>query len=353
MIDPYCIAGPFIRFLSPETAHNLVIRALRAGLVPSPKPFESSLLKQSVWGRSFLNPVGLAAGFDKNAQVIDSMLAQGFGFVEVGSVTPQAQAGNARPRLFRLTSDNAVINRLGFNNDGMNKVASRLEARGRKGIVGVNLGKNKETKDAVSDYLKGMLRMAPLADYLVINVSSPNTPGLRSLQRREPLQTLLEAVLQARREVVPKNPPPLLLKIAPDLCKEDKSDIAQVALTTGIDGLIATNTTIERPQGLNDIKAQECGGLSGRPLFEPSTRVLSEMYKLTSGKIPLIGVGGVASGADAYAKIKAGATLVQFYSAMIFYGPAQVQMIMRELAALLVADGFSSISEAIGSDHSQ
>ena len=352
MIDPYCIAGPFIRFLNPETAHDLVIGALRAGLVPRPKSFESSLLKQSVWGRPFSNPVGLAAGFDKNAQAIDPMLAQGFGFVEVGSVTPQAQAGNARTRLFRLTSDNAVINRLGFNNDGMDKVASRLEARSRKGIVGVNLGKNKETKDAISDYREGMLRLAPLADYIVINVSSPNTPGLRSLQRREPLQTLLESVLQARWEVAPKNPPPLLLKIAPDLDEEDKLDIAQVSLKTGIDGLIATNTTIERPKGLIDTNAQESGGLSGQPLLEPSTRVLSEMYKLTAGKIPLIGVGGVASGADAYAKIKAGATLVQFYSAMVFYGPARVQMIKRDLATLLAADGFSSISEAIGSDHS-
>lgn len=352
MIDPYCIAGPFIRCLNPETAHDFVIGALRAGLVPSPKSFESSLLKQSVWGRPFSNPVGLAAGFDKNAQVIDPMLAQGFGFVEVGSVTPQAQAGNARPRLFRLPSDNAVINRLGFNNDGMDKVASRLEARARQGIVGVNLGKNRDTKDAISDYREGMLRLAPLADYLVINVSSPNTPGLRSLQRRESLQILLETVLQVRLEVAPKNPPPLLLKIAPDLGEEEKLDIAQVSLMTGIDGLIATNTTIERPQSLIDKNAQESGGLSGKPLLEPSTRVLSEMYKLTSGKIPLIGVGGVASGADAYAKIKAGATLVQFYSAMVFHGPARVQMIKRELAALLVADGLYSISEAIGSDHS-
>jgi dihydroorotate dehydrogenase len=352
MIDPYCIAGPFIRFLNPETAHDLVIGALRAGLVPSPKSFESSLLKQSVWGRPFSNPIGLAAGFDKNAQAVDPMLAQGFGFVEVGSVTPQAQAGNARPRLFRLPSDNAVINRLGFNNDGIDKVASRLEARARKGIVGVNLGKNKETKDAISDYREGMLRLAPLADYIVINVSSPNTPGLRSLQRREPLQTLLESVLQARWQVAPKNPPPLLLKIAPDLGEEDKSDIAQVSLKTGIDGLIATNTTIERPKSLIDKNARESGGLSGQPLLEPSTRVLSEMYKLTAGRIPLIGVGGVASGADAYAKIKAGATLVQFYSAMVFYGPGRVQMIKRDLATLLAADGFSSISEAIGSDHS-
>lgn len=352
MFDAYCIAAPFIRLLNPEMAHGLVIRALQAGLVPRPMTFESPLLKQVVWGRSFANPVGLAAGFDKNAQAIDPMLAQGFGFVEVGSITPRAQVGSTRPRLFRLRSDNAVINRLGFNNDGMEEVASRLEARERKGIVGVNLGKNKDTEDAISDYREGMLRLAPLADYVVINVSSPNTPGLRSLQSRKPLQALLEVVLQARGEVTPKNPPPLLLKISPDLGDEEKSDIAQVSLETGIDGLIATNTTIERPQSLNDLNAQESGGLSGQPLLEPSTRVLSEMYKLTAGKIPLIGVGGVASGADAYAKIRAGATLVQFYSALVFHGPARVQMIKRDLARLLAADGFSSIFQAIGADHS-
>jgi dihydroorotate dehydrogenase len=352
MFDPYCIAGPLIRLLNPEMAHDLVIGALQAGLVPNPTAFESPLLKQSVWGRTFTNPVGLAAGFDKNAQAVGPMLAQGFGFVEVGSVTPRAQAGNARPRMFRLPADNAVINRLGFNNDGMEQVASRLEARTRKGIVGVNLGKNKNTEDAISDYREGMLKLAPLADYVVINVSSPNTPGLRGLQSREPLQALLEAVLQARWEVAPESPPPLLLKIAPDLGDEGKSDIAQISLAMGIDGLIATNTTIERPQGLNDANARESGGLSGQPLLEPSTRVLSEMYKLTAGKIPLIGVGGIASGADAYAKIRAGATLVQFYSAMVFHGPARVQMIKRDLAKLLAADGFSSVSQAIGADHS-
>ena len=351
MFDPYCIAAPFIRLLNPETAHSLVISVLQAGLVPRPSAFESPILKQNVWGRTFTNPVGLSAGFDKNAQAIDPMLAQGFGFVEVGSVTPRSQAGNARPRLFRLPSDNAVINRLGFNNDGMEEVAKRLEARKRKGIIGVNLGKNKDTKDAISDYRAGMLKLAPLADYLVINVSSPNTPGLRSLQGRKPLQALLEAVLLARSEVVPENPPPLLLKIAPDLSDEDKSDIAEVSLAMGIDGLIATNTTIERLQSLNDVNARESGGLSGQPLLEPSTRVLSEMYKLTEGKITLIGVGGIASGKDAYAKIRAGATLVQFYSAMVFYGPARVQMIKHDLAELLAADGFSSISQAIGIDH--
>jgi dihydroorotate dehydrogenase len=352
MIDPYCLAGPFIRLLDPETLHGLAIRALQSGLVPRPTTFESQALEQSVWGLPFTNPVGLAAGFDKNAQVVDFMLKQGFGFVEIGSVTPRPQAGNPRPRLFRLPGDKAVINRMGLNNDGMEAVASRLEARARKGIVGVNLGKNKDTEDAISDYREGMLRLAPLADYLVINVSSPNTPGMRALQGREPLQALLEAVLQARREVAAENPPPLLLKIAPDLGDEDKSDIAQVALATGIDGMIATNTTIERPQSLSDANTRESGGLSGQPLLEPSTRVLSEMYKLTAGKIPLIGVGGIASGADAYAKIRAGATLVQFYSAMVYHGPARVQIIKRDLAGLLAADGFSCVSQAIGADHS-
>lgn len=351
MFNTYPVISPIIRLLKPEAAHELVIRALQVGLVPTTAAFESPLLKQNVWGRFFSNPVGLAAGFDKNARAVDPMLAQGFGFVEVGSVTPRAQFGNSRPRLFRLPRDKAVINRLGFNNDGMEIVASRLETRARKGIVGINLGKNKETKNAISDYREGILKLAPLADYLVVNVSSPNTPGLRGLQRRDPLKHLLESVLQARWEAIPKNPPPLLLKIAPDLDDEDKLSVAEISLVTGIDGLIATNTTTNRPQGLVDRNAKESGGLSGQPLFEPSTRVLSDMYKLTAGKIPLIGVGGVASGADAYAKIKAGATLVQLYSAMVFYGPARVQIIKRDLAKFLAADGFTSISQAIGSDH--
>ncbi len=351
MFDPYYLVRPLINFLNPETAHDFVIGTLRAGLVPSPRVFESPLLKQSVWGRFFSNPVGLAAGFDKNALVVDPMLAQGFGFVEVGSVTPRPQIGNDRPRLFRLSKDKAVINRLGFNNIGMEEVARRLEARSRKGIVGVNLGKNKDTKDAIGDYREGVFRFAQVADYLVINVSSPNTMGLRGLQKRQLLRVLLEAVLQARLEVTPKSPPPLLLKIAPDLGDEDKSDIAQVALETGIDGIIATNTTIERSQSLIDTNAHESGGLSGQPLHEASTRVLFEMYKLTAGKIPLIGVGGISTGADAYAKIRAGATLIQFYTAMVFHGPSRVQLIKRDLARLLAADGFSSISQAIGSDH--
>jgi len=351
MIDLYGLAGPLIRLLDPETAHGLAIKALSAGLVPAPATFEDAVLEQTLWGRSFVNPVGLAAGFDKNAEVMEAMLGQGFGFVEIGSVTPKAQPGNPRPRLFRLAGDGAVINRMGFNNDGMDAVATRLERRSAEGLVGVNLGKNKNSEDANADYRQGIIKLAALADYLVINVSSPNTPGLRNLQGRDPLQGLLEAVLAARRAATPENPPPLLLKIAPDLSDEDKSDIAEVALSTGIDGLIATNTTIARPESLRDANAKEGGGLSGRPLLEPSTRVLSEMYHLTAGKIPLIGVGGISSGADAYAKIRAGAALVQFYSAMIYHGPGWVQTIKAELAALIKADGFSSITQAIGADH--
>lgn len=352
MFNPYSLVRPLISMLNAETAHDIVIGTLRTGLVPSPKVFESPHLKQSVWGRSFLNPIGLAAGFDKNGLAVNPMLEQGFGFVEVGSVTPQPQTGNARPRLFRLSKDKAVINRLGFNNKGMEDVATRLEACSRKGIVGVNLGKNKDTQDSIGDYRKGVLRFAKVADYLVINVSSPNTVGLRSLQRRKALRVLLEAVMQARSEVTLECPPPILFKIAPDLSDEDKLDIAQVAIETGIDGIIATNTTIKRPHSLIDSNAHESGGLSGQPLLEPSTRVLSEMYKLTSGRIPLIGVGGVSSGADAYAKIKAGATLIQLYTAMVFHGPGHVQLIKRDLVKHLLADGFSTISQAIGTNHS-
>ena len=354
VIDLYSLAGPFIRMIDPETAHGLAIKALRCGLVPAPAAFEDSVLEQTVWGRRFPNPVGLAAGFDKNAEVPDAMLAMGFGFVEIGSVTPRAQPGNPRPRLFRLPADKAVINRMGFNNEGAEAVAARLKNRKASdtaGILGINLGKNKDSEDANVDYRTGVLKMASLADYLVVNVSSPNTTGLRALQGREPLHDLLEAVLAARREAVPDNPPPLLLKIAPDLTEEDKSDIATVALSTGIDGLIATNTTIERPDSLCDTERGQAGGLSGRPLFQPSTKVLSDMYQLTSGKVPLIGVGGIASGVDAYAKIRAGATLVQFYSSMVYRGPGQVQSIKRELAQLVRADGFTSIGQAIGADH--
>jgi dihydroorotate dehydrogenase len=345
--DYYCLLGPLVRLIEPETGHALALGALKRNLVPRPHPFEDPVLGISLWGREFANPVGLAAGFDKNAEVTDAMLAQGFGFVEVGSVTPRPQPGKPRPRLYRLPADGAVINRMGFNNQGQDVMARRLEARGNGGIVGVNLGKNLDTEDAASDYVRGVEALAGLADYLVINVSSPNMPGLRALQGREPLAALIGAV----KEAMPEQPPPLLLKIAPDLTDEDKRDIAEVALETAIDGIIATNTTVERPPGLTDRHRTEGGGLSGRPLRDMATAVLADIHRLTAGKIPLIGVGGIESGADAYARIRAGASLVQLYTALIYRGPGIANRIKRELAHLLRADGFERVADAVGADH--
>ncbi len=317
--------------------------------MPGQATVRDPILASTHWGLDFPNPLGLAAGFDKNGEVPDAMLGLGFGFTEIGSVTPRPQPGNPKPRLFRLSADRAVINRMGFNNEGLEAAAARLSARPRNGIVGANLGKNKDTEDAASDYVKGVASLGPLADYLVINVSSPNTPGLRALQGRAPL----EALIGRTREAVAKLPAskPLLLKIAPDLTLEDRADIADVALASGLDGLIVSNTTITRPETLRSSEAKETGGLSGAPLFEPSTKVLSEMYKLTGGKILLVGVGGIGSGEQAYAKIRAGASLLQLYSALVYGGPALIARINRDLAALLKRDGFSTLVAAVGADH--
>ena len=350
MPDLYRLAGPVLRLLDPETAHGLAVAALELGLVPRPVPFTDAILNIRLWGRDFANPVGLAAGFDKDARVADAMLAQGFGFVEVGSVTPLPQPGNPRPRVFRLTADGAAVNRLGFNSQGIDAVARHLRERARSGIVGVNLGRNKDSAEAVDDYVRGVRVLARLADYLVVNVSSPNTPGLRALQDREQLRELLLGVQGALADVAERDRPPLLLKIAPDLTPDDKDDIAEVCLATGVDGLIATNTTIERPPTLVGRGRSESGGLSGRPLFEPSTRVLGEMYRRVGHRLPLIGVGGIGDGRDAYAKIRAGASLVQLYTALIFHGPSLVNRIKRELAEALRADGFANLSEAVGAD---
>jgi dihydroorotate dehydrogenase, subfamily 2 len=356
VIDLFPIVGPLLRSVDPEKAHGLTIKALASGLVPAVREADDPILQTRVLGLDFTNPVGLAAGFDKNAEVVDPMLRLGFGFVEAGSVTPRPQPGNPKPRLFRVPEQGAVINRMGFNNEGLEPFAERLERRlssGRKapGIVGANLGKNKDTVEAADDYAIGVRRVAALADYLVVNVSSPNTPGLRALQGRDPLRTLLGRVLDARSECKLARNPPVLLKIAPDLTDEDKADIAAVALESGIDGLIVSNTTIARPAEIPEPLRSEAGGLSGKPLFVPSTKVLGEMYGLTGGKLPLVGVGGIASGADAYAKIRAGASLVQFYSAMVYGGPALVQAIKRDLAALLRRDGFARLGDAVGADH--
>jgi dihydroorotate dehydrogenase len=349
--DLYPLLRPVLHALSPEAAHGLTLWALEHGLgrmiagTPSPDP---PSLGQRLWGRDFSNPIGLAAGFDKDARVPDAMLRLGFGFVEIGTVTPRPQPGNSRPRVFRLDEDGAVINRLGFNSGGLDRVVVRLGRRPRRGIVGVNLGKNRDSPEAGPDYAEGVRRTAALADYLVINVSSPNTPGLRALQGREMLTDLIREVLAARQES--RAAVPLLVKIAPDLTPEECADIAAVALATGIDGIIVGNTTIARPATLKSPLSREEGGLSGRPLFAPSTALLGQMYRFVEGRMPLIGTGGIASAENAYAKIRAGASLVQLYTALVFAGPALIGRIKSGLAALLARDGFASVAEAVGVD---
>lgn len=307
------------------------------------------ILGQRLWGREFANPLGLAAGYDKDAHVPDALFALGFGFVEIGTVTPRPQPGNPKPRLFRLDGDRAVINRMGFNSAGLEAVAARMARRPRRGIVGVNLGKNRDSADAAADYEAGIRRAATFSDYLVVNISSPNTPGLRDLQARAVLDSLLHRLIRARDRAGVRVP--LLLKIAPDLTLAERGDIAEVALAAAIDGLIVANTTVERPAGLRGRHAGEAGGLSGRPLFAASTALLSDMYRLTQGRVPLIGVGGIADAGDAFAKICAGASLVQLYTALIFEGPGLVARIKKGLVQLLRRNGFASIGEAVGSAH--
>ncbi len=337
--------------LDPETAHGLTIRLLKiraAGTAPPDDP----ALATRICGLSFPNPVGLAAGFDKNAEVPDAMLGLGFGFAEVGTLTPRPQAGNPKPRIFRLTPDRAIINRLGFNNQGLAAAVDRLAARrGRPGIVGVNLGANKDSADRVEDYVTGLRQVAGFADYVTINISSPNTPGLRGLQDKQAVDRLLARLLAARAEVAAPATLPLFLKVAPDLEAEERRAIAEVAVNRGLDGLIVSNTTITRPAGLCSPLARESGGLSGAPLFALSTDVLRDFYRLTEGRLPLIGVGGIGSGRDAYEKIRAGASLVQLYTALTFHGPGLIQELKRELAALVKRDGFAQLGEAVGADH--
>ncbi|WP_407652127.1 quinone-dependent dihydroorotate dehydrogenase [Dongia rigui] len=344
----YPLLRPALFRLDAEKAHRLAVRALgtMSGTVVKAHP----ALGQRLWSLEFPNPLGLAAGFDKNAECYRGALGLGFGFVEIGSVTPRPQAGNPKPRLFRLPADRAVINRMGFNNDGMDAVAARLAARDpARGIVGVNLGKNKETADAAADYELGVARLGDLADYLVINVSSPNTPGLRALQGKEPLAELIQRTRAARDRLAAR--PPLLLKIAPDLTEDDQRDIAEVALAEKLDGLIISNTTIARPPLQETLAARETGGLSGAPLLGPSTVLLGRMFKLTQGRLPLIGVGGISDARDAYAKIRAGASLVQLYSALVYEGPGLAARIVAKLPALLAADGFTHVRDAVGADH--
>ncbi|XP_005093571.1 dihydroorotate dehydrogenase (quinone), mitochondrial isoform X1 [Aplysia californica] len=397
------IAMPMFRMFGAETAHNLGIKLAKYKIVPKPQKPDSPLLKTEVWGRSFPNPIGLAAGYDKQGEAVDGLLKIGFGFVEVGSVTPAPQPGNPTPRVFRLKEDKAVINRYGFNSDGHEVVFERLSRRNQEqagesypptyvgeqrnmlnvnfwtevedernniaswikvlkrrvrtrmkeaGVLGVNLGKNKTSPDAVSDYVKGVRKFGGIADYLVINVSSPNTPGLRDMQKQEVLIELLDQVVAERNKLTVSPKPPLLVKIAPDLTESDKKDIAAVVTRpqSGVDGLIISNTTVARPESLKSKHKAEMGGLSGAPLTEKSLQVIRDMYRLTHGKIPIVGVGGVSCGQDAYDKVKAGASLIQMYTALVYLGPPAVGKIKREMEELLRKDGYKHISEAVGAD---
>jgi len=331
-----------LRRLDPETAHGLAIKALKAGWGPRASGADDPSLAVAVAGLNLPNCLGLAAGFDKDAEAPDAMLAAGFGFVECGTVTPLPQSGNPKPRLFRLSADHAVINRMGFNNQGLEAFAARLAGRPRKGIVGANLGANKDTEDRVADYVAGLTRLTGLCDYFTVNISSPNTPGLRNLQAKAALDDLLGRIAQAR-----SGPTPIFLKVAPDLNDWEIADIATAAATHRLDGLIVSNTTLWRPDTLASRDKDEAGGLSGRPLLARSTHVLRR-FREAAPDLPLIGAGGVESGEDAYAKIKAGAKAVQLYSALVYEGPGLIQRLKRELSMVLAADGFGSVEEACG-----
>lgn len=343
MIERLALAA--LHRLDPERAHDLALRALRSGLYPLPGVSTGSGLAQTLAGLALANPVGLAAGFDKNAVALPALMRAGFGFLEVGAATPLPQEGNPRPRLYRLPEDRAVINRFGFNNEGMEAVAPRLAARPAGVPVGINLGANRDSADRAGDFARVLARCGPHADFATVNVSSPNTGGLRDLQAASALAALLAGVIAARDALA--RPIPVFLKIAPDLERGAIEDIAGVALEARIDGIIATNTTLAR-DGLRGAARAEAGGLSGAPLFERSTRVLAELSRATGGRLPLIGVGGVDGPETAYEKIRAGASAVQLYTALVWQGLGLVPRICAGLSGLLARDGFARIADAVG-----
>ena len=347
----------WLRMLDAELAHNLAITATSWGLSPK-APGDDPILASNVMGLGFGNPIGLAAGFDKNGEAIDGLLDLGFGFVEIGTITPLSQAGNERPRMFRLSEDEGVINRYGFNSDGMQEVYDRLVSRrasiglsSTKGPLGINVGKNKITSEdqASSDYSKVITKLGPFADYLVVNVSSPNTPGLRNLQKKDLLTNLLKELVTTRNEL--KNQPPIVVKVAPDLKDQEIEDIAGAVLDAKVDGIIVSNTTISRPETLKSINKIETGGLSGAPVRDLSTTVIHKMSIATSSKLPIIGVGGIATGQDAFDKIVCGASLVQMYSMLAYMGPSAAHNANIELASILKKNGFKSLNEAVGAAH--
>src|SRR6056300_111469 len=330
----------------PETSHGLSIAALKSGLAPLSGQVTSSRLATTIAGLDLPNPIGLAAGYDKNAEVIAPLTKAGFGFIEVGAATPRPQPGNPKPRLFRLIQDQAAINRFGFNNQGMEAIGARLAARPNTGIVGLNLGANKDSSDRAADFALVLAHCGPYLDFATVNVSSPNTEKLRDLQGKDALGALLNGVLATNAGL--STPIPIFLKIAPDLTPDEIADIADVAREIGISGIIATNTTLSR-EGLTSKDRGEQGGLSGAPLFEKSTRVLAQLSQLCGPDIPLIGVGGVSTAAQAYEKIRAGASAVQLYTALVYGGLSMVSDIAKGLDALLERDGFANVADAVGS----
>lgn len=350
------IAKPFLHRMDPEDAHRMTLRALKTGALPCPGRVNDPRLKTTLWNRTFPNPLGLAAGFDKNADVIGPMLQIGFGFVEAGTVTPRQQDGNPRPRVFRDADHEAVINRMGFPNDGVenfrHNIEKFLEGKPRPaGVVGINIGMNKGAEDPAKDYCTLVRQLGNYADYLTVNISSPNTPGLRNLQSRENLMPLLARIMEERAKSCGKtDAPPLLVKLAPDLDDAQLKDVAACLTEAGVDGVILGNTTLDRPDYLPASFYEQQGGLSGRPLTDKSTAIIRQFYKLTDGKMPIIGAGGISSAQEAYAKIRAGASLVQLYTALVFQGPELVSDILTGLIRLLQKDGLDHISKAIGKD---
>ena len=350
-MDVYPLIKPLLHQLPPELAHQWAVRAIGCGAVPfAPWQCPASLATELA-GLKLPNPIGLAAGFDKNAQTLPHIFKAGFGFVECGTVTPRPQAGNPKPRMFRLSEHQAVINRLGFNNAGLEAFVPRLQAHADAGIIGANIGKNKDSTDAVADYVVALRAVYAHAAYVTVNISSPNTQGLRDLQAEQPLRELVSAVQAERAAIMATGQAhkPIFVKIAPDLSQAQQESIAALAIEMAVDGLIVSNTTISRDVVAGHPLAGEAGGLSGKPLMTLSTQVLATIYRLTGGNVPLIGVGGIASAEDAYAKICAGASAVQLYSALAYQGFGLIQRIGDGLTALLKRDGFASINEAVGS----
>ncbi len=345
----------FIKILPPELAHDLSIKLLKIKPEFLKNKHQDDLkLYQHLWGLDFFNPVGLAAGFDKNAEVVMPLLNMGFGFVEAGTVTPKPQIGNEKPRVFRLSEDEAIINHLGFNNQGIEYVAKKLNKLNlnvlSKGVVGINIGSNKDSINIVEDYCNGLEKLGPLAHYVTINISSPNTPGLRDLQKRGQIENLVKSLNKIRNNHENLAAKVVLFKIAPDIDEEQLRDIALMSLALGVDGLIIGNSTIDRPGTLISSKKNEIGGLSGKPLFLKSTLVLKKMYNLTNGQIPLIGVGGISNGIECYEKIKSGASLIQLYTTLVYNGPKIINKIKKEILICLNTDGYNNIKEVVGID---